>query len=677
MNANDFGYVRAAAVAPALALGEPQENARVLAANLRRLARERVAIALYPELCLTGYTCEDLFLSQGLLTEIDLALEIVAKATQGIVAVVGLPWRMADGRLLNAAAVVANGQIIGVVPKSTQPNYGEFYELRWFVSGAEVDEVIAHPKLGTFRICRDQLFEVGGLAFAVEICEDLWTVEPPGARHALAGADLILNPSASNELIGKAAYRRDLVRMTSAQRICGYLYASSGPLESTKDVVFGGHVIAAEDGQPLGEGDRFDFAGSSLTVEFDAQRIRHERAQNISFAGAARPTGYTRIDCGVAQRPLASLSRTLTAHPFVPADPEEFAHRAHEIMAIQAAGLARRMLAARCERLVIGLSGGLDSTLAFLVALDALAKLELPAQNLHAFTLPGPGTSSQTLGSAHRLCEAAGLAIAEISIAPAVEQHLKDLDHPQDARDVVFENAQARERTQILFNQANKLGALVVGTGDLSELALGWCTFNADHMASYNVNASVPKTMIAYLVRWYGEHRASEALLGVLEAVLDTPISPELLPPEDGRIAQSTETLIGPYELHDFFLFHFLRSGFEPEKIFFLACASFSNTYKPKTIQGWLAVFFRRFYTQQFKRTTLPPGPKIGSVSLSPRGDWRMPDEASVDRLLERIDGLPVKSKGSAKSRRKTPTAKAPRGPTPKAQRSTRVRKKT
>jgi len=545
--------------------------------------------------------------------------------------------------------VASNGKVCGVVPKLTQPNYGEFYELRWFTGGAEVSETVQHKTLGSFRIDHRQLFDLGNARFAIEICEDLWTPQPPGAAHALAGADFILNPSASNELIGKANYRRDLVRMTSAQRLCAYLYASSGPTESTKDVVFGGHLLAAENGQLIAESTRFELAGSTIVTEFDAQRLRHERMQNISFAQAPRTAVYQTVRCGAQIKPIKNLHRKYDRHPFVPDDAphksEEFSARATEIMAIQATGLARRMRSAHIEHLVLGLSGGLDSTQAFLVALDALAQLKLDESHLHAFTLPGPGTSKLTKGSAHKMCEATGVPLEEISINKAVTGHLQDLGHPVDARDVVFENAQARERSQILFNQANKLSALVVGTGDLSELALGWCTFNADHMSNYNVNAGVPKTMMSYLVRWYADHRADKKLAAVLRRVLDTPISPELLPPAAGKITQSTETIIGPYELHDFFLYHFMRNGFEPEKIFRLALVSFAGQYTGSVIKRVLHTFFRRFFTQQFKRTTLPPGPKIGSVSLSPRGDWRMPDEADVSAILKTIDGLKVNPK--------------------------------
>jgi NAD+ synthase (glutamine-hydrolysing) len=644
MDMNEHGFLRVAACAPEVAIADPARNAANIAAEYRALAAQGAAVVLFPELALTGYSCEDLFYSRALHTAARQALATLARATQGESAalVVGCPWLLDDGRLLNCAMVLAGGRLLGAVPKSVHPNYGEFYDKRWFVSGEGLSLVAQDEALGRFPIACEQLFLVAGARFAIEICEDLWAVEPPGARHALAGAEIVLNPSASNELVAKADYRRDLVRMASAQRICGYLYASCGPTESTKDVVFGGHLIAAEDGAVVLERPRFSLGGERLVTEFDVERLRHDRARNATFANARRPDAYDVVDCAIRSMPLGALSRVHSPHPFVPDDEHAIDARAHEILAIQATGLARRALAANARHLVIGLSGGLDSTLAFLVCLDALAALGRHATALHALTMPGPGTTQHTLDSARALAAAGGATLREIPIDAAVAQHLEDLAHPPGRHDVVFENAQARERTQLLFNYANQAGGIVVGTGDLSELALGWCTFNGDHMANYNVNAGVPKTLIAYLVRWYARHRARDALAAVLARVLDTPISPELLPPaEDDSIRQTTETLIGPYELHDFFLYHHLRFGSSPARIYALARASFAGRYDGATLKRWLGVFFSRFYGQQFKRTTLPPGPKVGSLSLSPRGDWRMPDEARADALLAAIARLP------------------------------------
>ncbi len=643
LNWAELGFIRVAAAAPALSLADPLTNASRIAEQLRIWRDENVSIALFPEMSISGYSCEDLFFSADLHQQTRQALILVAGASKELVSVVGAPWRLPDGRLLNCAVVLAEGTVKGIVPKTAQPNYGEFYDRRWFVSGEGVDEVINDSTFGAFRICRDQLFTVGDTRFAIEICEDLWAPHPPGINHSLAGAELVLNLSASNELIGKADYRRDLVHMASARGICGYLYASSGPTESTKDLVFGGHLLACENGQPLAEGPRFALDGATIMAEMDLGTLRHERMQNTTFSNAPRPAGYHRVEALGKITAIGGLARTYDAHPFVPEDESQFDARAREILNIQTTGLARRMMAARSSTLVIGISGGLDSTLALLVCLDALEKLGHGREQVHALTLPGPGTSAHTLESARELCRTARVSLREVSIVAAVRQHLADLEHDSKS-DVVFENAQARERTQILFNTANQVDGIVVGTGDLSELALGWCTFNADHMASYNVNASVPKTMIGYLVRWYGRHRADKALAAVLERILSTPISPELIAPESGAISQETEAIIGPYELHDFFLFHFARHGTGAEKIFHLARLAFAERYDDATLRKWLKVFFQRFFTQQFKRTTLPPGPKVGTVSLSPRGDWRMPDEAGAARILESIDAIQIQT---------------------------------
>ena len=636
MDYTEFGFIRAAAVAPVVSLAEPAANARTHIEHISALEADGVCLALFPELSVSGYSCEDLFFNRDLLAASREALIRIAEACTSLTAVVGVPWQLEDGRLLNCAAVLRESRLIGLVPKIAHPNYSEFYDQRWFASGEGL-----HIGGGdTPLIDARQLFQTDAFTFGIEICEDLWSPEPPGIRHCLAGADLILNLSASNELVAKADYRRSLVANASARGISGYLYASAGPTESSKDILFGGHLMAAENGVLLAENDRFEITGSQLTVELDIDRLRHDRSQNSTFRGAARPDGYRIQNIGGRAQPaLPKLQRSVDAHPFVPEDEGLFDARARDILSIQATGLARRMLAAGDGPLVIGLSGGLDSTLAFLVCLDALAKRDLTLSHLMPLTLPGPGTSERTLESARKLASAAGVSLKEIPIAAAVRQHLSDLDHEVET-DVVFENAQARERTQILFNYANKVGGIVVGTGDLSELALGWCTYNADHMASYNVNASVPKTMMAYLVRWYGAHRAGDALRPVLDEVLDTPISPELIAPKDGAISQETESIIGPYELHDFFLFHFMRHGAGVKKIFALANLAFAGQYEPAEIQRWLRVFVSRFFSQQFKRTTLPPGPKVGTVSLSPRGDWRMPDEADASALLATVDSL-------------------------------------
>ena len=633
-----FGFVRVAAVAPVLVLGDPAANSSAIIAAITQETQAGSEVVLFPELALTGYSCEDLFLGSTLLDAARAALADVVKACQHITAIVGLPWQLSDGRVLNCAAVIQSGTVVGMVPKTRHPNSGEFYELRWFTSGAEVEEQVSDSALGHFLISPRQLFDCNDYRFGIEICEDLWSPEPPSTSACLAGAEIIFNPSASNELIGKAMYRRDLVRMTSARLLCAYVYAGSGPMESTKDIVFGGHLLLAENGVLVTESERFNMQGSRLREEIDVHRLRHERRSNITFAHSDRPTDYSRIRITRHGRHIERLIRSINPHPFVPDDPLEFEQRADEILAIQSTALARRMIASRAKTLVIGLSGGLDSTLAFLVCLQALAKLGLDKQALHAITSPGPGTTSHTYESVGQLGATTGVVIRDIPIHEVVAHNLASLDHVD--HDTVFENVQARQRTTILFNYANQQNGIVVGTGDLSELALGWCTFNADHMANYNVNVSIPKTMISYLVRWYAKHRADAPLAAVLERIIATPISPELLPAKDGEISQRTEEIIGPYELHDFFLYHYLRSGAGPARILALAEVAFTGVHSRVTIQRWLRLFFQRFYTQQFKRTTLPPGPKVGTVSLSPRGDWRMPDEASVESLLRIIDSL-------------------------------------
>ncbi len=636
MNYADLGYLRLAAIAPPVHIGNPEANAGEILTQLQQPEIRSAALVAFPELSVSGYTCEDLFFNNDMIVACEQALVSIAAASTEQIVVVGSPFRLPDGRLLNAAFVCQHGQVIGVVPKISNPNYGEFYDKRWFVSGAELELSVDHPLLGNIWVGTQQLFAVGESRFAVEICEDLWHPMPPSSSHVLAGAELIVNLSASPELVGKADYRRDLVRMASAQGVCGYLYVSCGPMESTRDVVFGGHQIYAENGMLIGESDRFAMDTCSFFAETDWQKLRHDRTRNNTFAAASRPVNYR--TAGTANHySLQSIDRVYPPHPFVPDDEAELTARASEILKIQATGLARRVLASHARSLVLGVSGGLDSTLALLVCLDTLDILGRPVDELLAVTMPGPATSEHTLETARILADVCGCTLREISIDASVKQHLLDLSH-NGSHDVVFENAQARERTQLLFDIANQTGGIVVGTGDLSELALGWCTYNADQMSSYNVNVSVPKTLVKYLCRWYAQHRASEKFSKALLRVLDTPISPELIPSDSDAIAQETESIIGPYELHDFFIYHYLRNGFGARKIYTLATTTFTGQYDEESIKKWLSVFYRRFYTQQFKRSTLPAGPKIGSVSLSPRGDWRMPDEADVSAILEQID---------------------------------------
>ena len=638
-NFSDLGFVKVAACSPQVSIGNPSANAQQIIKSSEELSSQGIMVGVFPELSLTGYSAEDLFFSESLFHETIIGLSLLAKASQLPLLVVGTPWRLRDGRMLNCAAVISDHRILGMVPKSAHPNQGEFYDLRWFSDGSQVNETITDDTLGSFQIRADQLFEVETCILGIELCEDLWAPINPSTTACLAGANLIANPSASTELITKADYRRKLIELTSAKNLCGYIYSGAGATESSKDVVFGGHCLISECGQILAESQRFQFSNETIITEIDVDKIRHDRAQNKTFSNTKRDHHFKICKSNTRCKVLTELSRQFTRHPFVPDSQEEFDRRAQEILDIQSTGLRRRMLAAKTEKLVIGLSGGLDSTLAFLVCLQTLATQNLAHENLLALTLPGPGTSDHTKQSVYALSQSAKIKIQEIEIHGSVEQHLEDIKH-QGELDVVYENAQARERTQILFDYANKENAIVVGTGDLSELALGWCTFNADQMSNYNVNVSVPKTMITYLVEWYAQNKASRQLADVLKRIIDTPISPELIPPTEGKIHQKTEEIIGPYELHDFFIYHFLRYGASPAKIFNLAKLAYFEKYSEQEIQKWLRMFFERFFSQQFKRTTLPPGPKIGSVSLSPRGDWRMPDEASVEIYLKEIDQL-------------------------------------
>lgn len=630
MDYGSLGFVKVAAAAPPVAIADPAANARAIVAAYAAAPAD-AAVVVFPELAVTGYSCEDLFLAESLRRAAEAALGEIASATDDRVLVVGAPWRLADGRFLNCAFVCRSGRIAAATAKLALPNYDEFYELRWFASGRGVDAEVEAAGW-RFPLREGLICRLGETAFGVELCEDLWLPDPPSAALALGGAELLLNLSASTELIGKADYRRALVRSQSARTISAYVYAGAGPTESTKDVVFGGHLLVAENGHVLAESERFSLAGASLVAEVDCQRLRHDRLRNNAFANSPRAALAAPVDLGPPV-PLRCLARRYPRTPFVPAEPAELDARAREALAIQATGLARRMAAAQADRLVVGISGGLDSTLAHLVCLDALARRQLPANRLQALTMPGPGTTAHTLESARQLAAATGAELREVDISAAVRQHLDALGH-DGAPDVTFENAQARERTQILFDVANQIGGIVVGTGDLSELALGWCTFNADQTASYNVNAGLPKTLVACVVRWYAGNRAGDALGHVLERVLATPITPELLPTTDGASGQRTEALVGPFELHDFFLFHFLRGGAGAGKLFALACRAFAGAYPPAEVKHWLRVFLQRFFAQQFKRTTLPPGPKVGTVSLSPRGDWRMPDEARAGAFL-------------------------------------------
>jgi len=638
----ELGFQRVAAVQPELHLADPDRNAAAVLDWARRADAESVTVAVFPELCLTGYTCEDLFHQSSLLQRARAALGRLARdaGELELAVVVGAPYQLPDGRVFNCAFVLHRGLVRGAVPKTFLPNYGEYYEHRWFASGRDVDVAVSDPALNAFRVCAAQLFRAGPLLFGVEICEDLWAPVPPSSARALAGANVILNPSASDELVAKGDYRRELVRQQSARLLAGYVYASCGPFESTKDVVFGGDCLVAENGALLAEGIRCSFSGQMVTADLDVEKLLHERAHNATFAAAAASAfSHTVHDLGES-RPLTALRRTYSRTPFVPHEPELLDARQQEILEIQSVGLARRIQASSSRVAVVGISGGLDSTLALIVAVEAMRRLDRAPTSVVAVSMPGPGTTERTQALTSRLAAAFGATFRQISIQSAVMQHFADIGHDPSSYDVVYENAQARERTQILFDLANALSGLVVGTGDMSELALGYCTYNADHMASYAVNVSIPKTLVRHLVHGYARRAADEEARAVLEAVLGARSSPELLPLRpDGTTAQDTESLIGPYELHDFFLFHHLRNGFGPRKILELAAHTFVGAYARSDLERWLRVFFERFYRQQFKRTCLPPGPKVGSVSLSPRGDLRLPDEVDPAWLVAELDG--------------------------------------
>lgn len=643
-----FGFFRVGAACPPVSVADPEHNVTEIL-RFARQAHERGAQAVvFPELCLTGYTAGDLFFSLSVLVagaEASLARLLKETRPLSTILIVGLPVE-ADGRLFNCAVVCQSGRLLGVVPKSFLPGYQEYYEERWFSAARDRlgDTVRLAGRVAPFGT--DLLFAVEdepGVCLAVEICEDLWAAIPPSSRHAVAGATVVFNLSASNETVAKADYRRDLVKQQSARTLSAYVYANCGVHESTTDLVFGGHLLVAENGLLLAEGERFKREGNLILTDVDTERLLVERARQTSFGDAIHPraTAYRRIPIEPIPAPeRGPLLRTVDPHPFVPQDPRTLDARCEEIFSIQTAGLAKRLEHTGIRRVHLGLSGGLDSTLALLVALRTFDLLGLPRQDVRTVTMPAFGTTDRTLGNARRLAAATGAHLREIDIRAACQQHIKDIGLPvEDRESATYQNVQARERTQVLMDLANMETGLVVGTGDLSELALGFCTFAGDHIAMYNVNGSVPKTLVKGLVRWVADHRASPEEKQVLQAVLETPVSPELIPAgPDGAIVQRTEEIVGPYELHDFFLYAFLRVGAGPRKILFLAEQAFAGHYDRGTIARWLRVFVTRFFEQQFKRSVMPDGPKVGSVSLSPRGDWRMPSDASKAAWLRELD---------------------------------------
>ncbi|MDR2665074.1 MAG: NAD(+) synthase [Oscillospiraceae bacterium] len=636
------GFVRVAAATPRIRVADCGYNAERIIELMDRAAADGVSLLCLPELCLTGYTCGELFLQELLQRSARDALSRLIEHSAGrpMAVIAGLPL-FNGGKLYNAAAVFGNGRLYGFVPKTHLPGYGEFYERRHF-NPAPRRAATARFGGSDIPFGTRLLFRCASapdFTFAAEICEDLWVPSPPSAEHALAGATVIVNPSASNETVGKAAYRRSLVSGQSGRLLCGYVYAGAGPGESSTDMVFAGHNLICENGDILAQSRLF--GDGYITAELDIRALVHDRARMTSFGpppDGAGAEGYACIPVDMEASGVDTLARKIPPMPFVPGDDGEKADRCAEILDMQVAGLSGRLSHTGRARAVVGVSGGLDSTLALLVTVRAFNYLGEPLSGVTAVTMPCFGTTERTLGNARALCRVLGVDCLEIDISDMARAVMRDIGHPEDVRDVVYENAQARVRTLVLMNIANMRGGIVVGTGDLSELALGWATYNGDHMSMYGVNAGVPKTLIRHIVGYMAD--TAPALSGVLRDILDTPVSPELLPPSGGGISQRTEELVGPYELHDFFLYHTVRRGRSPAATFKLALLAFGGTYGSGTVLRWLRVFYTRFFSQQFKRSCLPDGPKIGSVSLSPRGDWRMPSDASAARWLEEIEEI-------------------------------------
>ena len=637
----NYGYVKVAAAVPRVKVADCKFNASEIEKEIIIADGKGVQIIAFPELCVTGYTCGDLFAQQLLLEEAEMGLMQILNNTRqlDIISILGMPVAL-NGVLLNTAVVIQKGKVLGVVPKTYLPNYKEFYEKRWFTSACEVSETSVRLCGQIIPMGRNLLFDTADTTFGIEICEDLWAPVPPSSALALQGAEILFNLSADNEGIGKHAYLCSLISQQSARCIAGYVFSSCGFGESTTDVVFAGNGLIYENGSLLAAGKRFSFEEQVVISEIDVEYLRTERRVNTTFA-ACRSCSAPELPVHVAAEYVNSkdlnLTRTFDPHPFVPQG-ATLDERCEEVFSIQVSGLAQRLVHTKAKSAVIGISGGLDSTLALLVSEKPIENLGCARHGIIGVPMPGFGTTDRTYTNAMDLMNSLGITVREVSIKEASIQHFKDIDHDADVHDVVYENSQARERTQILMDIANQTWGMVVGTGDLSELALGWATYNGDHMSMYGVNGSVPKTLVRHLVKWVAENGMDEASRSTLLDIVDTPISPELIPAdENGNIQQITEDLVGPYELHDFFLYYFLRCGFRPAKIFFLAARTFKGVYDEETIKKWLQTFLRRFFNQQFKRSCLPDGPKVGSISISPRGDWRMPSDASSEMWLKGI----------------------------------------
>lgn len=643
------GFIKVAAAIPSVKVADCSYNVQQIESLIAMAEGKGVEVIVFPELCITGYTCQDLFKQTLLLEQAETSVLMLLDFTRklDIISIVGVPVVVGD-LLLNCAAVIQKGDLLGLVPKTYLPNYSEFYEKRWFASSQDLqpseirfagNKIVVTPQPTLFRTC-------DGAMFGVEICEDVWAPVPPSCNLALSGADIIFNLSASDELIGKHDYLKGLLAQQSARMISGYVYSGCGFGESTQDVVYGGNAIAYENGQLLAESERFALDSQLIITQIDVEKIRNERRTNSTYINAQRGHDSRIVNAHTVMPRDFEFIRDVDPHPFIPKT-NDMEKSCDEIFSIQVAGLAKRLVHTGCKTVVVGISGGLDSTLALLVCVRTFDKLQLSRKGIVGVTMPGFGTTGRTYNNAVNLMKSLGITLREISIADAVKQHFNDIGHDINVHDVTYENSQARERTQILMDLSNQLGALVIGTGDLSELALGWATYNGDHMSMYGVNAGVPKTLIKYLVKFVAMSEDSDETRSILLDIIDTPISPELIPADEaGNITQKTEDLVGPYELHDFFLYHIIRFGYRPSKIFMLARKAFDGSnpeapfYDDETIKKWLTIFLRRFFNQQFKRSCLPDGPKVGSVSLSPRGDWRMPSDASSALWLKECEQI-------------------------------------
>lgn len=641
----NYGFVKVAAAVPHVQVADCFYNIQQMEGLMRQASDKGVQIIAFPEMSVTAYTCLDLFAQQTLLKNAEQALLKLVSDTAdlNILTIAGAPL-VTENRLINAAVAFQAGKILGVVPKTYIPNYKEFQEQRWFTSATELRDKTVSIGDRTYPLGSHLLFTAGQVKVGIEICEDLWVPVPPSSLLAMEGANILVNISASNELIGKHHYLRSLICQQSARCMAGYVYASAGFGESSTDLVFAGNGIIAENGTLLEESPRFTMQEQLVISEIDIENLQNDRQVNTSFMhGASTLLAGETITIPFALSENSGqpvLTRSVDPHPFTPSG-DALKERCEEIFQIQVAGLAKRIVHTHSRTAVVGISGGLDSTLALLVTVMTFDALNIPRNQILGITMPGFGTTDRTYTNACDLIRSLGVTLKEISIKDACLQHFKDISHNPSVHDVTYENSQARERTQILMDVANQENGLVIGTGDLSELALGWATYNGDHMSMYGVNGSIPKTLVRYLVEWVAHNRVDEASRATLLDIVDTPISPELIPAdENGNIKQKTEDLVGPYELHDFFLYHFLRFGSSPAKIYFLAQQAFGGSYDKETIRKWLHTFFRRFFQQQFKRSCLPDGPKVGSVSLSPRGDWRMPSDAMATLWLKEIEGL-------------------------------------